>query len=109
MTRKWLIVSVLLLAILLVWFYRKEKTTKQANANLQAAAVPVKEALWSAPDSNSIPGNEQGELIRYGKKLIRHTALYLGPSGSVSRISNGRCQNCHRKPEQKSLGGKLEV
>jgi thiosulfate dehydrogenase len=106
MTRKWLIISVLLLAIILVWFYRKEKTTKQVNANLQVVTLPVKEALWSAPDSNSIPGDEQGELIRYGKKLIRHTARYLGPRGSVSRISNGMtCQNCHLEAGTKAWAG----
>jgi thiosulfate dehydrogenase len=96
MTRKWLIISVILLAIILIWFWRKEKTSKQVNGNLQEIAIPAKKVLWMAPDSNSIPRDEYGDLIRYGKKLIHHTARYLGPGGSVSQISNGmNCQNCH--------------
>ncbi len=55
-------------------------------------------AFWSAPDESTIPSDEHGELIRYGKELISHTALYLGPSGKVAHISNGmNCQNCHLK------------
>ncbi len=51
---------------------------------------------WIAPNENEIPFTEEGELIRYGKELITNTAKYLGPKGSVARLSNGmNCQNCH--------------
>ena len=57
-----------------------------------------KEALWHAPDTASIPDNDKGELIRYGRELIAHTSVYLGPRGKVRKISNGmNCQNCHLK------------
>jgi thiosulfate dehydrogenase len=52
--------------------------------------------VWQAPDPLTIPKNEEGELISYGRELIQHTGLYLGPKGKVRRISNGmNCQNCH--------------
>ncbi len=52
--------------------------------------------LWTAPDTSSIPLTPEGDLIRYGHELIAHTAVYLGPKGSVQQISNGmNCQNCH--------------
>lgn len=52
--------------------------------------------VWVAPDTNSIPNTKEGELIRYGQKLISNTSEYLGPRGSVANISNGmNCQNCH--------------
>ncbi len=106
MNRKWLVISVLLLVIITVWFYRRNNTSKQVRARPQSAALPVKESLWYAPDSNSIPGDEQGELIRYGKILIRQTARYLGPRGSVKRISNGmNCQNCHLEAGTKAWAG----
>ncbi|HVS95784.1 MAG TPA: c-type cytochrome [Puia sp.] len=55
-----------------------------------------KVAVWQAPDTAAIPATEQGRLIRYGRALVAHTSLYLGPKGSVARISNGmNCQNCH--------------
>ncbi len=51
---------------------------------------------WQAPDEASIPSGAEGELIRYGKELIAHTAEYLGPKGKVMPVSNGmNCQNCH--------------
>lgn len=54
--------------------------------------------VWSPPDSTAIPNSEEGKLILYGRELISHTAIYLGPKGKVKAISNGmNCQNCHLK------------
>jgi thiosulfate dehydrogenase len=65
----------------------------------------IDQQLWHAPDSTNIPNNELGEQIRYGKKLIAHTARYLGPKGSVLQISNGmNCQNCHLNAGTKPFG-----
>ena len=53
-------------------------------------------AYWTAPDVNSITDAKQKEQVEYGKELIAHTSKYLGPNGSVLKISNGmNCQNCH--------------
>ena len=53
---------------------------------------------WIGPDINtdtSIKGVERS-LITYGHELITHTSKYLGPNGSVAKITNGmNCQNCH--------------
>ena len=52
--------------------------------------------LWQSPDDSTIPRNSEGDLIRYGRELIAHTARYLGPKGEVMQTSNGlNCQNCH--------------
>lgn len=52
--------------------------------------------IWTAPDTSTIPPTAEGDLIRYGRLLIVHTARYLGPGGKVAHISNGmNCQNCH--------------
>ena len=52
-----------------------------------------------------IPNTPEGDLIRYGRELIAHTALYLGPTGKVMAISNGmNCQNCHLKAGKKPFG-----
>ena len=54
------------------------------------------DTLWHAPDSNTIPATSDGDMIRYGRELIRNTSRFLGPKGSVNAISNGmNCQNCH--------------
>src|ERR1700685_1812761 len=96
MTRKWLVVSTILVLLVLLWFWRKENRSKPANGNLHGTRLAVKESVWVAPDSNTIPQNNSGELIRYGKKLIRATGRYFGPQGSINQNANGmNCQNCH--------------
>ncbi len=61
-----------------------------------STVVPTSEAPWQAPDSADIPDGKEGLLIRYGRELIVHTSVYLGPKGKVKPISNGmNCQNCH--------------
>jgi len=51
---------------------------------------------WTPPDDETIPPGKEGEMIRYGEDLIKNTAVYLGPKGSIKHVSNGmNCQNCH--------------
>ena len=51
---------------------------------------------WIAADISSITDAKQKGQVEYGKELIAHTAKYLGPNGTVMKISNGmNCQNCH--------------
>lgn len=62
------------------------------------AGVPASSRpdLWKAPDVSAIPADSSGDEIHYGRELIARTAQYLGPQGSVMKISNGmNCQNCH--------------
>lgn len=60
---------------------------------------------WQAPDINSLPYNEEGDLIRYGKELISNTAYYFGPKGKIAAITNGmNCQNCHIDAGTKAYG-----
>ena len=69
------------------------------------APLRATETLWVAPDSTLIPAGPEGDLIRYGKELISHTARYLGPRGTVLRISNGiNCQSCHLRSGTKAFG-----
>ena len=74
--------------------------------NIQDKKIPVSSnndaakkdaiAYWIAPDVNTITDDKEKEQVAYGKELIAHTAKYLGPNGSVLKLSNGlNCQNCH--------------
>jgi len=72
-----------------------------SDQNLEASIDPPvantsNSLIWQAPDESTIPNDEKGDLIRYGKELIAHTSVYLGPKGKVKPVSNGmNCQNCH--------------
>ena len=61
---------------------------------------------WKTPDINSLPDDEQGKLIRYGRELIVNTSLFFGPKGKIAAISNGMdCQNCHIDGGARNFGG----
>jgi len=69
------------------------------------AIVTIPADAWKAPDMVAIPAGKAGEMIRYGRELIAHTAEYLGPKGSVAQLSNGmNCQNCHLEGGSRLFG-----
>lgn len=78
----------------------------EAESTAQADSV-VFNALWTGAGPGQIPyyARKDGPLIWYGRELIVNTAKYLGPEGSVLRISNGmNCQNCHLDAGTKPWG-----
>jgi len=61
---------------------------------------------WHAPDINSLPDDEAGKQIRYGRELTTNTSLFFGPKGSIANITNGMdCQNCHLDAGSRSFAG----
>jgi thiosulfate dehydrogenase len=61
--------------------------------------------LWKAPDIESIADSQLKKQVKYGKELIVHTSKYLGPKGTILKISNGmNCQNCHLDAGTKPWG-----
>lgn len=89
-----------LIAMPIIFYYNNQPDKpKYKINNADAAGIEVKKdavAYWTAPDVSSITDAKQKEQVEYGKELIAHTSKYLGPNGSVLKISNGlNCQNCH--------------
>ena len=96
MTRTRAGIILLVLVGILYWFWPKKSQSVLADKSPEDHVLSAKTKLWTAPDSNSIPQNDSGKLIRYGKILIHETARFLGPKGTVGHFSNGmNCQNCH--------------
>ena len=91
--------SALLMAALALAVISCNNGGKPTTDKTQAAAKQVKfppGQKWIAPDSNAIPKTKTGDMIRYGKELLAHTAEYFGPDGRIAHLSNGmNCQNCH--------------
>ena len=62
------------------------------------SSAPPADSAWVAPslDLDQQLTGKGREMVLYGEDLIRNTAAYFGPNGSVKKISNGmNCQNCH--------------
>lgn len=65
---------------------------------------------WSAPEIKSIPKNQRGELILYGRELILHSEKYFGPKGSIHLSGNGMsCTNCHLNGGTKYFGNNFSA
>jgi thiosulfate dehydrogenase len=86
-----------------------QKPAKRAAAAFVGSPVISADA-WKAPDESTIPAGSYGNMIRYGKDLVVHTAKYFGPNGSIAHISNGmNCQNCHLEGGTKIFGNNYAV
>src|SRR6187455_3292462 len=78
---------------------KEDQTLSGANDSSQWTAEKLAylfEADWKAPDTSTLPHDDFGNLIRYGRTLIEKTGVYFGPGGKISSHANGmNCQNCH--------------
>ena len=74
---------------------RQTHTDRQLGSTL--GAQPTKKVVYVAPDTNLIPKNATGEMIRYGKLLVTNFPYYLGKHGTVGKFGGNAlgCQNCH--------------
>ena len=79
----------------------------QPHEEAAPMTVATTDSVWQAPSlytDRTTTGPER-ELIVYGAELIKNTAHYLGPKGTVAPISNGmNCQNCHLDGGRKAWG-----
>ena len=71
----------------------------------EAPSVNKDKIIWEAPSMLKLPATPEGNEIRYGGELIKHTSKYFGPWGSIAKISNGMsCQNCHLEAGTRPFG-----
>src|SRR6476620_4001782 len=102
-----IILILLIAAVTAIYKLLQPKQGKETAllVKTDSAKTTANKTDWHAPDINSLPNNEDGDLIRYGKELIANTAYYLGPKGKVVHVSNGmNCQNCHIDAGAKPYG-----
>jgi thiosulfate dehydrogenase len=54
-------------------------------------------SIFIPPDTSTIPNDEFGKMVRYGRDLIVNTAKYVGPDGSAGKYLGNKmnCNNCH--------------
>ncbi|HUQ96555.1 MAG TPA: c-type cytochrome [Chitinophagaceae bacterium] len=95
----WLFLFIVCLLVLIGFIF-----IKQGQRDPFSKPHLKESAEWQTPDDATIPEGDAGNLIRYGKELIAHTAVYLGPKGKVAAITNGmNCQNCHLEAGTKNF------
>lgn len=77
----------------------KQNKVTTDNLNIQTKKDTLSDGdLWQVPDTSTIPHDEFGEMVRYGRELIVNTAYYIGPEGKVGKYLGNKmnCTNCHQ-------------
>jgi thiosulfate dehydrogenase len=66
------------------------------KANIVASKA---DSLFTPPDTSTIPHDDYGDMVRYGRDLVLNTAYYLGPDGTKGHYLGNKmnCTNCHLK------------
>jgi thiosulfate dehydrogenase len=85
-----IITLIALLVSLKFLFLDKKRNSKSIKHNVTTAWIGL-----DIKTDTTIKGSERS-MILYGEELIAHTSKYLGPNGTVAKLTNGmNCQNCH--------------
>ncbi|MEO5601533.1 MAG: c-type cytochrome [Cyclobacteriaceae bacterium] len=105
--------SILLMAFVVLWtggvwsnLWSKFSAVEEVTAAKSSVSPPAHgPEFWRPRDMLLVSDKGAGEKINYGRELIMHTSQYLGPEGSVLKMSNGmNCQNCHLDAGTKIFG-----
>jgi thiosulfate dehydrogenase len=56
------------------------------------------DSTYRLPDTNRIPNDKYGAMVRYGRELMLNTAYYIGPNGKNGQYLGNKmnCTNCHQ-------------
>lgn len=95
---KLILVIVVLVAAVIAMPFILNYQEQNRKAGSKTITVDITDTVkyWIAPGINSITDSNLKKQVQYGRDLIAHTSKYLGPNGSVLKMSNGmNCQNCH--------------
>lgn len=91
----------LTLLLALIFFFERcdfgSPQPQNQTITQQTDSIPKQKEIWQAPDTSTIPKDELGAMIRYGRDLVINTAYYIGPEGKVSKNLGNKmnCTNCH--------------
>jgi thiosulfate dehydrogenase len=90
-TGKFGVLSVILFALSVIIACNNTTGVKESSAPSKDTTV------FAAPDTSTIPHDNFGEMVKYGRELILHTAHYIGPDGTVGKYLGNKmnCTNCH--------------
>ena len=88
-----IVISPLIIAVVLVTGCSNH--TEKPNITAASGA----DSLFTPPDTSTIPHDDYGNMVRYGRDLVLNTAYYLGPDGTKGHYLGNKmnCTNCHLK------------
>lgn len=74
-----------------------EKEVVQKTETPKKDSVKKELEVYTAPDTASLKDDDWGKMVKYGCRLVKNTAYYIGPDGVVSKNLGNKmnCTNCH--------------
>jgi len=87
--------TLILFAVIGIWGVVACNNTAPAG---KENSIPAKDtSVFVPPDTSTIPHDQFGAMVRYGRDLIVNTAYYIGPNGTVGHYLGNKmnCTNCH--------------
>jgi thiosulfate dehydrogenase len=103
MTKSILLKSLFVLGITIT-SCNNNNSAKSTNSTLPLVEKELE--IYIAPDTSSLKNDDFGKAVKYGAQLIKNTAHYIGPEGTISRNLNNKmnCTNCHLESGTKPFG-----
>ena len=88
--KKWVTVLIALAIIIIIYNCSNKPTTTFNTPNT---------TLLQQPDTTTIPKDEFGDMVRYGRNILLQTAYYIGPNGIAGHYTKNKmnCSNCHQE------------
>ena len=89
-------IALFVLSIAIVYSTACNNSSEKGNVKIEKASDSI--AMLPIVDTNQIPNDSMGKMIRYGRALMLNTAYYIGPKGIVKTYLGNKmnCTNCHR-------------
>jgi thiosulfate dehydrogenase len=89
-------IALFVLSIAIVYSTACNNNSDKGNKKIEKESASI--AMLPLVDTNQIPNDSMGNMIRYGRALMLNTAYYIGPKGIVKTYLGNKmnCTNCHR-------------
>jgi thiosulfate dehydrogenase len=77
--------------VLITYLFSQSSCTEKKKQGIDTIKI------ISGVDTNNIPKDEFGEMVKYGRNLFLNTAFYIGPNGIAGQYTKNKmnCTNCH--------------
>jgi thiosulfate dehydrogenase len=98
--------KILIFVPLLLFAYCSTREPERKPEPIIRDTITVVEQKFQVPDTATLKNDEWGSSVKYGMRLIKNTAYYIGPEGKVSHNLRNKmnCTNCHLDNGTKPFG-----
>ncbi|PBQ33675.1 cytochrome C class I [Sphingobacteriaceae bacterium] len=91
-----------------IFFGCSQKNSNRSSrlSSVEKRAPAVSAEQYAVPDTASLANDDWARAVKYGLLLVKNTAHYIGPEGTVSKNLKNKmnCTNCHLENGTRPFG-----